>query len=43
MSPLQGSDQFIQFQLYRGAVSVLGVLDEEHHEEGDDSRACIDD
>jgi hypothetical protein len=35
------SDQFIQLQLHSRTVSVLSVLDEEYHEESDDSRARV--
>jgi hypothetical protein len=43
MGPLHGSDQFIQFQLPYGAVSVLRMLNQEHHQEGDNDRAGVDD
>jgi hypothetical protein len=37
------ADQFVEFGLDRDTVAVLGVLDEEHHQEGDDRRAGVDD
>ena len=37
------ADQFVELGLERGAVAVLGVLDQEHHEEGDDGRPGVDD
>jgi hypothetical protein len=43
MRPLHGPDQFVQFQLHRGAVPVLGILDEEHHQERDNGGAGVDD
>jgi hypothetical protein len=43
VSALHGADQFVQLQLHGGAVSVLGVLDEEDHEKGDDGRPGVDD
>src|ERR671927_112636 len=41
MRPVYRSDQFIQLQLHRSTVPVLGVLDEEHHQESDDGRARV--
>jgi hypothetical protein len=35
------SDQLVKFQLHRGTVPILSVLDQEHHEERDDGRAGI--
>src|SRR5438132_1248954 len=35
-------DQFVELRLNRRAIAVLGVLDEEHHQEGDDGRAGVD-
>src|SRR5215813_6801563 len=37
-----GPDQFIELQLDRGALQVLGVLDEEHHQEGHNRRPGVD-
>ena len=34
--------QLVEFHLYRRTVTVLGVLDEENHEEGDDGRSSVD-
>src|SRR5690606_8853601 len=36
-------DQLVELGLQGRAIPVLRVLDEEHHEEGDDGRAGIDD
>lgn len=35
------SDLFVKLQLHRSAVSILSVLDQEHHEERDDGRARV--
>ena len=35
-------DQLVQLGLHRRTVAVLGVLDQEHHQEGDDGRAGVD-
>lgn len=35
--------EFIEFDLDGFTVAILGVLDEEDHQKGDDSGACIDD
>ncbi len=32
----EGADDLIQFQMDRFGIAVLGVLDQEHHEKGDD-------
>src|SRR5437667_8281681 len=32
----EGADDLIQFQMDRLGIAVLGVLDQEHHEKGDD-------
>src|SRR6476620_7897979 len=42
---LRGADaaQLVQLHLDRGAIPVLGILDQKHHQEGDDRRAGIDD
>lgn len=40
---LADPDEFVQFRLHRGAVAVLRALDQEHHQEGYDGRACVDD
>jgi hypothetical protein len=37
------ADEFVELCLNRGAFAVLTVLDEEHHEEGDDRRPRVDD
>src|SRR5690606_15735650 len=41
--PLADADQFVELGLQGGAVAVLRVLDEEHHQEGDDGGAGVDD
>ena len=38
-----GSDQLIKFGLNGCSIAVLGVLDQKHHQEGNDSRSSIDD
>src|SRR6478609_1705332 len=42
---MRGADtnEFIELDLNGGAVAVLGILDQEHHQEGDDRRSRIDD
>jgi len=35
-------DDFIQLELHRFAVAVLGVLDQKHHQERHDRRRCVD-
>lgn len=40
---LADPDEFVQFRLDRSAVAVLRALDQEHHQEGYDGRACVDD
>src|SRR5690606_18185439 len=36
--PSGNPDQFVQLDLDSGAVAILRILDQEHHEEGDDCR-----
>ena len=38
-----GMNQLIELELHDLGVAVLRVLNEEHHEEGDDGRAGVDD
>lgn len=38
---LGGADQLVQLDLHGLAVAVLGVLNKEHHQEGDDGSAGI--
>lgn len=38
-----GANEFIELKLYGYAVTVLGVLNEEHHEERRDGRARVND
>jgi hypothetical protein len=37
------ADQLPKLQLHRRAVSVLGILNQEHHQEGDNGGGCVDD
>ena len=37
------ADEFVELDLQRVGVAVLRVLDQEHHEEGDDRGAGVDD
>jgi len=37
------ADQFVKFDLNRSAVPVLRILNQEHHEKGNDGRAGVDD
>ena len=39
--PADRADQFIQFEVHCGAIAVLRVLDEKHHQECDDRSARI--
>jgi hypothetical protein len=41
MRPVYCPNQFVKLQLHGSTVPVLGVLDEEHHEERNDGRAGI--
>lgn len=36
------ANKFIELHLHRNTVPVLGILNEEDHEKGDDRRSCID-
>ena len=38
-----GADELVEFELDGGRVAVLGILEEEDHQEGHDGRAGIDD
>ena len=40
---LDGADQFIELEVHGQGIAILGVLDEEDHEEGDDGGAGVDD
>jgi hypothetical protein len=42
-SPLQRSDELVELQVNGDSVPVLGVLDQEHHQERYDGRARVDD
>ena len=37
------ANEFVQLDLNGGAIAVLRILDQEHHQEGDDGRARVDD
>jgi len=37
-----GVDQLVQLELHRGAVPVLGVLNEEYHQESDAGRGGVE-
>jgi len=37
------SNQLVQFQLHRLGVATLGILDHEHHQEGNDRGTGVDD
>ncbi len=37
------ADQLVDLDMHGGGVAVLGILDHEHHQEGDDGGAGIDD
>jgi hypothetical protein len=37
-----GADQFVKLELHRHCVAVPGVLDQEHHQEGDSGGAGVD-
>src|SRR5690606_39232829 len=39
---LQGHEQFIELDVQRAAVLVLVLLDQEHHQEGDDGGSGVD-
>jgi hypothetical protein len=42
---MRGADanEFVQLDLNGGTIAVLGILDQKHHQEGNDGRAGIDD
>jgi len=42
-SASQRADQLVQFQMHRLGVAILCVLDDEHHEKGNDRRSRVDD
>lgn len=37
-----GTDELVEFDLYGFAVAILRVLDQKHHQKGDDSSAGVD-
>ncbi len=39
----QRTNDFIEFQMHRFRVAILGVLNEKHHQESDNGRPSIDD
>lgn len=40
---LGGSDQLIELEVKGQGIPVLGLLDDEYHEEGNNGSACVDD
>ena len=36
------ANEFVQLHLNRGGVTVLRILDQEHHQKRDDGRTCVD-
>src|SRR5687767_5399748 len=40
---LRGTDQLVELELHRLGIAVLGVLDDEHHQERDNGRGGVDD
>lgn len=40
---LRGPNQFVEFQVQDVVIAILCVLDEEHHQEGDDRCGGVDD
>ena len=43
MRAFRYTDQLIEFDLYGVGVAILGILNQEHHEERNDRRPCIND
>ena len=43
MRTFDGANQFVQFDMHRLRVTVLGILDQEDHQKGDDCGSRIDD
>jgi len=43
MCTFDGANQFIQFDMHRFGITVLGILNQEYHQECNDRRSCIDD
>jgi hypothetical protein len=41
--PLSSAQQFVKFDVQLVAITVLGILDQEHHQERDDRGRRIDD
>ena len=39
---LADANEFVQLHLDRGGVTVLRILDQEHHQKRDDGRTCVD-
>src|SRR5688572_29358618 len=39
---VRGSNQLVELELDRYRVTVLRVLDQEHHQESDDGSPCVD-
>ncbi len=40
--PIERPDQLIELEVQRFPVAILGILNQEHHQEGDDGGAGID-
>ena len=40
---VDGAEELVELGLHRRGIAILAVLDQEHHQEGDDGRAGIDD
>ena len=40
---LQGANDFVELQMHRFGVAVLGVLNQKHHQEGNDGSSSVDD
>ena len=43
MRAVRRANQLVEFELHRMALTILGVLNQEDHQKGDDRRAGVDD
>lgn len=43
VSGFRRQDELVELCLHRLPIAILRVLQEEHHQKGDDRRACVDD
>ena len=43
MGGLVRSNELIKFDVHGFCIAILGILNQEHHEEGDDGGSCVDD